>query len=226
MNFIGIDPHANRFTCCYRNERSSVDNPKDKRIETFDLNDFGMAQFFKTLTADTHVLIEATITTFSFARLFKYRVQEVVVVNTYELKRISAYMPRLARCNTDKINADKLCRIIKMQALTGEQLVSPVTIPPKEIQDLRSLFSTYRLYQKQNTQLKNRIHSLLKERLYGFTQEEIFDKKSRKKIREIFGDSALKFPINHLMDRLEWDEADVEVLKGQVLLHAEPYGSD
>jgi hypothetical protein len=67
--------------------------------------------------------------------------------------------------------------------------------------------STYRLYQKQNTQLKNRIHSLSKERLYGFTQEEIFDKKSRKKIREISGDSALKFPINQLMDRLERDEA-------------------
>jgi transposase len=218
MNFIGIDLHTNRFTCCYRNEQSSVDNPKDKRIETFDLNDFGMAQFFKTLTGDTHVLIEATITTFSFARLFKDLVKEVVVANTYELKQIS-----LARCNTDKIDADKLCRIIKMQALTGEQLVSPVSIPPKEIQDLRSLFSTYRLYQKQNTQLKNRIHSLLKERLYGFTQEEIFDKKSRKKIREISGDSALKFQINQLMDRLERDEADVEALKAHILRQAEPF---
>jgi transposase len=132
-------------------------------------------------------------------------------------------MPRLARCNTDKIDADKLCRIIKMQALTGERLVSPVTIPPKEIQDLRGLFSTYRLYQKQNTQLKNRIHSLLKERLYGFTQEEIFDKKSRKQIREISDDPVLKFPINQLMDRLERDEADVLELKARVLLHAEPF---
>jgi hypothetical protein len=64
MNFIGIGLHTNRFTCCYRDERSSVDNLKDRRIETFDLNDFGPAQFFKTLTADTHVLIDAVITTF------------------------------------------------------------------------------------------------------------------------------------------------------------------
>ena len=141
MNFIGIDLHTNRFTCCYRNERSSGDNPRDKKIETFELTSFGMAQFFKTLTMDTYVLIEATITTSSFARLFQDRVKEIVVANTYELKQIS-----LARCNADKIDADKLCRIIKMQALTGEQLVSPVTIPPKEIQDLRGLFSTYRLY--------------------------------------------------------------------------------
>jgi hypothetical protein len=35
MNFIGVDLHT---TCCCRNERSSVDNPQDKRVETFDLN--------------------------------------------------------------------------------------------------------------------------------------------------------------------------------------------
>jgi transposase len=110
-----------------------------------------------------------------------------------------------------------------MQVLSGEQTISPVTIPPKEIQDLRGLFSTYRLYKKQNTQLKNRIHSLLKEQLYGFTQEEIFGKKDRPKIRAISTDLVLKFQINQLMDRLERDEADVEVLKDRVLLAAEPF---
>jgi transposase len=110
-----------------------------------------------------------------------------------------------------------------MQILSGEQTISPVTLPPPEIQELRSLFSTYRLYQKQNTQLKNRIHSLLKEQLYGFTQEEIFDGKSRQKIREISDNPVLRFQLNQLMDRLERDEADVKVLKDQVLLHAAPF---
>jgi transposase len=183
MNFIGIDLHTNRFTCCYRNEQSSVDNPQDKRIETFDLNEFGLAQFFKTLTEDACVLIEATITTFAFVRLFKDRVKAVATADTYELKQISP-----ARCNTDKIDVDKLCRIIKMQALMGEPLAAPVTLPPKELSDLRGLFSTYRLYQKQTTQLKNRIPSLLKEQLHGFTPEEIFDRKSRVMIRELSDD--------------------------------------
>jgi transposase len=110
-----------------------------------------------------------------------------------------------------------------MQVLSGEQIISPVTVPPKEIQDLRALFTTYRLYQKQKTQAKNRIHSLLKEQLYGFTQEEIFDGKSRKRIRELSSDRMLSFQINQLMDRLERDEADVDALKGQVLLHAAPF---
>ncbi|GHT61033.1 hypothetical protein FACS1894109_19280 [Spirochaetia bacterium] len=70
MQFIGIDLHTNKFTCCYRDERSA-----DKRTETFDLNEAGLAAFYGTLTADTHVLVEATITTFSFVRLFKDRVK-------------------------------------------------------------------------------------------------------------------------------------------------------
>ncbi|MDR2303486.1 MAG: hypothetical protein LBE10_02735 [Treponema sp.] len=75
-------------------------------------------------------MIEATITTFSFARLIRVRVREVIIATTYELKQISP-----ARNNTDK-----LCRIVKMRVLSGEQAVSPVTLPPKAIQDLRGLF--------------------------------------------------------------------------------------
>jgi len=219
MKFIGIDLHTNRFTCCYRNEQSSVENPtKDRVIKTFELNHLGFDAFFQTLTSETYVLVEATITTFSFIRLFKDRVKEAIIANTYELKQVS-----LARCNTDKLDADKLCRILKAQVLSGELLVSPVTMSSKEIQELRGLFTTYRLYQKQNVQLKNRIHSLLKEQLYGFTQEEIFGKRDREEIRAISPGSVLNFQINQLLDRLERDEADVETLKDQVLLHASPF---
>ena len=217
MIFIGIDLHTNRFTCCYRDERRS-DRPQDRVVKTFELNEAGLAAFFATLTEDTYVLVEATITTFAFVRLFQDRVKEVIIGNTYQLKQIS-----LARNNTDKIDADKLCQAVKAQILSGVQQIAPVTLPPEEIQELRSLFSTYRLYQKQNVQLKNRIHSLLKEQLYGFTQEEIFDRKSRMRIRGISPDAVLSFQINRLMDRLERDEADVEVLKARILLYAEPY---
>jgi len=216
--FIGIDLHTDRFTCCYRDENSSVTNPKDRVIKTFELDDRGLAAFYQTLTKETYVLIEATITTFAFARLFRDQVKEIIVANTYELKTIS-----LSRNNTDKIDADKLCRILKMQVLSGEMTISPVTIPPVAIQALRSLFSTYRLYKKQNTQLKNRVHSLLKEQLFGFTQKEIFDKKSRAMIRGILPDTVLSFQVNQLIDRLERDEADVEALKEQVLLNAVPF---
>jgi transposase len=219
MHFIGIDPHTNRFTWCYRTERSSLTNARDKRTETFELTGSGLQAFYQTLTPESFVLAQATITTFSFLRLFRHLVKEVVVANSCELKQIS-----LARCNTDKIDAEKLCRIIKMQVLCGERLVSPVTVAPKEIQDLRALFSTYRLMKKQIVQLKNRIHSLLKEQLYGFTREEIFGKKRRGEIRELSKvDEPLGFQVQLLLDRLERDEGDVDVLKERILMAGAPF---
>jgi transposase len=218
MQFIGIDLHTNKFTCCYRDEHSSQEEKEGKRIETFDLNALGLASFYKTLTLNTYVLVEATNPTFTFVRLMQPLVKEVMVANTYELKQIS-----LARKKTDKVDADTLCRIIKMQVLSGEQTVSPVTVPPEEIQELRSLFSTYRMYKKQTVQYKNRIHSLLKEKLYGFTQEEIFDQKSREKIRIIENRSALSFQVNELLDLLEHLESRIESLQDKIKELAEPY---
>jgi transposase len=164
------------------------------------------------------VLLEATITTFCFARIIQPLAKAVVVANTYELKQIS-----LARKNTDKVDADILCRILKMQVLSGEQTISPVTIPPPEIQELRGLLTTYRLYKKQTTQLKNRIHSLLKEKLYGFTQEELFTQKQRKAMRAIGSGGVLSFQINELFDTLEYVEARVEALQDKIKEQAEPF---
>ena len=197
MEFIGIDLHTNRFTCSYRDEHTPPDAKKGKRTETFELTSRGLADFFRTLTDESYVLVEATITTFAFVRLIQPMVKEVIVANTYELKQIS-----MARVNTDKIDANILSRMLKMQVLSGEQAVSPVVVPPVEIQELRGLFTTYRLYRKQTTQIKNRVHSLLKEKLYGFTQEEIFGKKDREKIRNLENGTAMGFQINQLLDHL------------------------
>jgi transposase len=223
MEFIGIDLHTNKFTCSYRDAsvtviQTAADVKKGRRIVTYNLDECGLAEFMKTLTAETYVLVEATITTFSFVRLFMDKVKEVIVANTYELKSVS-----LARVNTDKIDADILCRLLKMYILSGEKTVSPVTVPPEGIQTLRTLYTTYRLIKKQMTQDKNRIHSLLKERLYGFTQEEIFSGKMRAKIRSIEAGSALSFQVNLLLDELERKEKSVESLKERILIEAEPY---
>jgi len=213
MQFVGVDIHTNRFTCCYRDEKKN-----SKETATFELTKRGIADFIRTLTEETYVLVEATITTFAFVRIIQPLVKEVIVANTYELKQIS-----LARKNTDKIDADILCRVLKMQVLSGEQAVSPVTVPPIEIQELRGLFTTYRLYRKQTTQIKNRIHSLLKEKLYGFTQEEIFSQRSRKKIRELEQNTVLSFQVNELIDMLENIENRVATLEEKVKEQAEPF---
>ena len=96
--------------------------------ETFALDAEGLAGFYKTLTPDAYVLVEATVTTFSFARLVQPMVKELIVANTHKLKQIS-----LARVNTDKTDAHILSRILKMLALSGEQAAFSASVPPPEI---------------------------------------------------------------------------------------------
>jgi transposase len=193
MQYVGIDVHTNRFTCCYLD-----DDPKSKRMETFDLDEVGLKRFYATIGEDTYVLIEATINTFSFITLFKALVKEVIVANTYQLKSVGVPGKK-----TDKIDAAKLAEKLKAQVISGVQQIVPVTIPPKEIRDLRALFATYRTLRKEIGRTKNRIHSLLKENLYPFTKEYIFGKKTRKQIRAISSDAVLSFQINLLMDAPE-----------------------
>jgi transposase len=188
MQFIGVDLHTNKFTCCYRDENSVPDGKK--ATITFDLSAYGMARFCPTLTEETHVLIEATITTYCFARLIQPLARQAIVANTYELKQIS-----LARKNTDKVDTDILCRILKMQVLSG----------------------------KQTTQIKDRIHSLLKEKLYGFIQEEIFTQKQQKAIRALEKGSVMPFQINQLFDWLESMESQIESLQDKIMEQAEPF---
>jgi len=63
--------------------------------------------------------------------------------NTFQHKSIG-----IAAKKTDKINAAKLAEKLKVQIVSGVQQIAPVTVPPKEIRDLRALFATYRILRK------------------------------------------------------------------------------
>jgi len=59
--------------------------------------------------------------------------------------------------------------------------------------------------------------------LYGFTQEEIFDRKNRGKIRGLENGTAMAFRVNYLPDYLESREALVGPLKDEIMARAVPY---
>ena len=213
MKFIGIDLHTNCFTACFLDEKGN------KSIITYDLDAEGIEKFHENVDMDSHVLVEATINSFCFVNLIKSNVKQVLVANTYELKAIS-----FTNKKTDKVDAYKLARIMKSQILSGEEQVHPVVVAPEKIQDLRALFTTYRLEKKQITAVKNRIHSLLKQNLYPFTKEYIFGKKTRKAIRTLCEEKhVLNFQINLLMDQLEQLEETIKNLKGKILCDGSCY---
>ena len=192
MICLGIDLHSDCFTCCFIYE----DGRKHK--VRFQLGDESLLEFFKLLTLNTYVMVEASTNTFKFVELIKEKVKEVYVANTHKLKLIS-----LVKKKTDKIDAEKLAIFLKMQITSNEELIKPVYLPEETIQDLRSLFTTYSLIKKQINQIKNRIHAIYKQNLHPFTREYIFSNSARKEIKKIQMGEVADFHINYLFEVLE-----------------------
>lgn len=212
MIYIGIDLHSDCFTCCYLQEG------KKKSQLTFKLETDGIRSFLSTVTASTYVMVEASTNTFKFVERIKDSVKEVLIANTHKLKLIS-----LVKKKTDKIDAEKLAIVLKMQIESGEQLFTPVYLPEKTIQSLRGLFVTYRLLRKQTTSIKNRIHSLYKQNLMPFTKTYIFGKKNRKILREVNINPATDFQMDLLFDELEEIEKRIKKLEDYVLYVGQAY---
>ncbi|MDY6969070.1 MAG: hypothetical protein SVR08_10520 [Spirochaetota bacterium] len=97
-----------------------------------------MKNFYTLLDENMHAMIEASTNTFKFVELIRDRVREVFIANIHELRLIS-----MVNKKTDRIDAEKLAILLKMQLVTGKELIKPVYIPKKRIQDLRSLFTSY-----------------------------------------------------------------------------------
>ncbi|MDR0910709.1 MAG: IS110 family transposase [Spirochaetaceae bacterium] len=213
MNFIGIDLHTNRFTCCYLSE-----DPSFKRMETFTLDQTGLDRFYATLDKESSVILEATINTFAFVSLFENKVKKVLIANTYQLKEAGPKQKK-----TDKVDAFKLAQKLKAEIMSGVQQIHAVFLPSKEYRDLRALFASYRVLRKEITMTKNRIHSLLKENLFPFTKEFIFGKKTRLQIRSISPDEILSFQINLFMDTLEALEAKAEELENKIMIFGQRF---
>jgi transposase len=212
MVFLGIDLHSDCFNCCFLDEAGG-----DERM-SFRINPEDLAAFFSRLTRETYILVEASTNTFQFVDLVRDKVKDVLVANPYKLKLIS-----LVKKKTDRIDAEKLAICLKMQVMSGEELIKPVYVPERTIRELRSLFTTYRLLRRQTAGCKNRIHSLLKQQLLPYTREYIFGKARRAAIRSLIPGGAIGFQLSLLFDELEYLEGKIKAVKEVLYLHAVGY---
>jgi transposase len=212
MKVIGIDLHSNCFSICL------IDEEGNKLKKEFNLNSDSLGQFYEYLDPETYVLVEASTNTFKFAELIRGKVKAVYVANTHKLKLIS-----MVKKKTDKIDAEKLAIFLKMQITSGEELIRPVYIPGPNVQSLRALFTTYNMLKKQIGQVKNRIHSILKQNLCPFTKEYIFGKHNRNKIREIVLEEAAKYQIELLFEELEYLEGKMGEIEDKIKITGEEY---
>jgi transposase len=111
------------------------------------------------------VAMEATTNTWAIVDLLEPFVAEVVVSNPMRTKAIAS-----AKVKTDKVDATILAQLLRCDFLP------PVWIPGPALRQLRSLTSRRAVLTHHQTAMKNRIHSVLHQRLMS-VPEGLFDAK-------------------------------------------------
>ena len=102
------------------------------------------------LNSDDAVVLEATTNAWTVYDLLAPLVARCVVANPLQVKWISA-----AAVKTDKQDALRLARLL------AANLVPEVWVPPQHVRELRALIAHRRQLVKQQTRLKNQLHSIL-----------------------------------------------------------------
>ena len=154
MAFIGVDLHSNRFTVA----RMSIGNEELTIMkDTYTFESESYRRFEESLDSEDYLLVENSTNAFWFHDLICDQVEACYVYNTNEVKRKGN--------KNDKLDAEKLAKKLGYYVLMGgdEKDLPTVYVPEEKVRELRGLTTTYQMYNKMKTQMKNRIHSILKQ---------------------------------------------------------------
>ena len=206
MNYIGIDLHSNRFTCCFLSKTNKQD------IVTYELNENGIKLFMIKTTKNDYVVIEASSGTFSFYDSIKEKVKEVLIVNPFEFKIISKTNKK-----TDKVDSKKLAKMLKYHVESDSSFLPLVYVPSKDIRELRSLFTTYDIFKKQRTAIKNRIRSILRENLKVQKDQYIYGPRKRNKVLSLSIGTIYQWQLNQLYIQLDSIAENLKKTKEMIL---------
>ena len=180
--FYGVDLH--KETIMVAGMGSDGSKVKTERIL---LKNHGLRCFLERLGPDDYVAVESTSGAFHFYDEVKKLVKECFVINTWEFDAITK-----STMKTDKRDARKLAAYLHYMVTTNQQKHIPsIYVPVQTVRELRSLFSSYNLMQKELVMTKNRARALVVEHgLEGILPE---GKLSAKSLNEIV--EAHHFPL-------------------------------
>lgn len=212
MSYIGIDLHSNTFTTYFLEV-----NQKD-HIKSYFLDKNGLDRFIKELSKNDSVAIEASTNTFSFYDLIKEKVKEVLIVNPLDFHIINNTSKK-----TDKVDSKKLSKMLKYHVETDKNFLPEVYVPEQNIRKLRALFTTYMLYKKQITGLKNRIHSLLKQNLKPYNNQDIFSPTKEKEIMSLNIGEVYLIQIKSIYESIKYLKEKQDEIKKEILYTGRHY---
>jgi Transposase and inactivated derivatives len=206
MIFHGIDLHTNSFVAMSLKFEGKL-NQGTITTGKYYLEPVSFQKFKDTLSKEDYVLVEACANAFWFYDEIKGLVKDCYVLN------VNKYKASINK--TDKIDTKKLTKKLAYYVLTnGDSDDLPlVYVPPKEVRELRALFSTYRLNKKTITQFKCRIHSIFTENGIDIPKKQVLNPKNRAKLLELSLADTWKQQLRILFTQLDTIEQETEQIK-------------
>lgn len=195
---IGLDLHKRVLEVCILDELGPVRARHRVAVEREVLRRFAERE----LRRDDRLAVEATTNTWPVVELLRPYVAEIVVSNPIKTKAIAE-----AKVKTDKVDAETLARLLRADFLPS------VWQPDAATAHLRQLCTQRSSLVADRTAIKNRIHSLLHQRLIVTPSDGLFRRRGREWLEQLEVDAddraALKRDL-HLLDELDLAIAELE----------------
>lgn len=204
--YFGMDIHKNYVMI------AAVDSEQETLLKPFRVEMEKIADWVEThLTLSDAVALEVNSNAWPLVDLFRQHAGEVIVTNPYKTKLIAQ-----ARIKNDKVDALVLARLLA-SGFTAE-----VWVPDEKTREQRALASHRARLQKQCTQVKNRIHGVLRRHNLCCPHRSIFTQAGRDWTLTLSLPSVDLLQLEHLhrqLDLLEEELKETDQLVAQVALH-------
>jgi transposase len=174
MRLIALDLHQDNIVTAVL-DYSRQNRPLPAR--RYGLDEVSLAEFTGCLGKEDIVVMESTSNAFWIYHRITPLVRSCHVLNVNAV--------HLRGNKTDKLDARKLLELLSTFVVTDTLHRMPtVFVPPENVTKLRSLFSSYRLLKKTETQLRNRIHAIYRQNGVVIDRKELGSAKYRATLME------------------------------------------
>jgi transposase len=198
---VGLDLHKEVAEWCFVDEEGKVLGRERVEVSPETLEAFAKKHLRKT----DRVALEATTNTWAVVRLLKPHVAEVKVSNPYKARVIAE-----ANVKTDKVDAEVLAQLLRMNWLPL------VWEPDEKTSDMRALSARRVQLVRDRTRVRNRIRSILAQRLIRPDVEPLFGKKGIACLKELTLDAPGKATIESELRLHELIEQEIAATTKQM----------
>jgi transposase len=200
MRFIGLDVHKRVVQACILDERGAL-----IAEVRFDLSALSLAQFAERyVDGECAVALEATSNTWAVVDILQPHCRRIVVSNPMRTQAIAS-----AKVKTDKVDARVLAELLRVDYLPD------VWQPDRATRAERALASRRSALTRQSISLKNRIHSVLHQRLIQ-PPKDLFSKAGRAWLASVDLEPLGRGEIDTLLRLLDALKVEQQALRQEI----------